>query len=113
MIAFNCKPLSANPSVEPLVFEWDERTGAITGPSADLVKEVAADGGVPLHPAPAWHTFGAEPLKSRADVAAIIGHLHQLPDELAADYPAVEEEAGIVEILDADGRVVSTSDVVF
>lgn len=113
MIAFNCKPLSANPSVEPLVFEWDERTGAVTGPSADLVKEVAADGGVPLHPAPAWHTFGAEPLKSRTDMAAIIGHLHQLPDDLIDAYPAVDEEPGIVETLDADGRVVSTSDVVF
>ena len=113
MIAFNCKPLSANPGVEPLVFEWDERSGTVTGPGAALVKALAADGGVPLHPAPAWHSFGAEPLKSRADVAAIIGHLHQLPDELAADYPVVEEEAGIVEILDADGRVVSTSEVVF
>ena len=113
MIAFNCKPLSANPSVEPLVFEWDERTGAITGPSADLVKEVAADGGVPLHPAPAWHTFSAEPLKSRADMAAIVGYLHQLPEELAGDYPAVEDEPVVAEILDADGRVVGTDQVVF
>lgn len=113
MIAFNCKPLSANPSVEPLVFEWDERTGAVTGPSAELVKEAAADGGVPLHPAPAWHPFGAEPLKSRADVAAIIGHLHQLPEDLAGDYPAVDDEPVVAEILDADGRVVGTDQVVF
>ena len=113
MIAFNCKPLSANPSVEPLVFEWDALTGAVTGPSAAQVKEVAADGGVPLHPAPAWHTFGAEPLKSRADLAAIVGHLHQLPGELAGDYPTVDEEPGFVEVIDAEGRVVSTAEVVF
>lgn len=36
MIAFNCKPLSANPSVEPLVFEWDERTGAVTQARAQI-----------------------------------------------------------------------------
>ena len=113
MTAFSCKPLSANSNVEPLVFEWDALTGAVTGPSAAQVKEVAADGGVPLHPAPAWHTFGAEPLKSRTDLAAIIGHLHQLPDDLIDAYPAVDEEPGIVETLDANGRVVSTSDVVF
>ena len=75
MIAFNCKPLSANSGVEPLVFEWDERSGTVTGPGAALVKALAADGGVPLHPAPAWHAFGAEPLKSRADLAAIVGHV--------------------------------------
>ena len=113
MIAFNCKPLSANPGVEPLVFEWDARSGSVTGPGAALVKALAADGGVPLHPAPAWHAFGAEPLKSRADLAAIVGHLHQLPDELAGDYPTVVEEAGVVQTLDADGRVVSTVEVVF
>ncbi|MCK6376845.1 MAG: hypothetical protein L6Q69_22485 [Zoogloea sp.] len=113
MIAFNCKPLSANPSVEPLVFEWDALTGAVTGPSAAQVKEAAADGGVPLHPAPAWHTFSAEPLKSRADLAAIVGHLHQLPGELAGGYPAVDEEPGFVEVLDAEGRVVATGEVDF
>lgn len=113
MIAFNCKPLSANPGVEPLVFEWDERSGTVAGPGAALVKALAADGGVPLHPAPAWHAFGAEPLKSRADLAAIVGHLHQLPDELAGDYPAVVEEASVVQTLDADGRVVSTVEAVF
>ncbi len=113
MIALNCKPLSANPSVEPLVLEWDAFTGAVTGPSAAQVKEVAADGGVPLHPAPAWHTFSAEPLKSRADLAAIVGHLHQLPGELASDYPAVDEEPGFVEVIDSEGRVVSTAEVVF
>lgn len=46
-------------------------------------------------------------------LAAIVGHLHQLPDELAGDYPAVVEEAGVVQTLDADGRVVSTVEAVF
>lgn len=113
MPTFHCNPLSANPSVEPLVFGWDAEAGTVTGPSAEAIREAAADGGVPLHPAPAWHTFSAEPLKSRADMAAIVGYLHQLPEELAGDYPAVDDEPVVAEILDADGRVVGTDQVVF
>lgn len=109
----NCQPLSANPSVEPLDFEWDEAAGTVTGISADAIRAAAAEPGVPLHPAPAFHSFSATPLKTRADMAAIVGYLHHLPDELADDYPTIDDEPGLVEILDAEGRVVETLTVVF
>ncbi|MBS0354060.1 MAG: hypothetical protein JSR83_09190 [Proteobacteria bacterium] len=113
MIAFTCKPLSANPLIEPLVFEWDEHAGTVTGLSAELIRQAAADPGVPVHPLPAWHAFSAEPLKNRADLAAIVGYLHQLPAELATAYPAPLDELVTVEVLDADGKVVESSDVVY
>lgn len=113
MISFNCKPLSANPLVEPLVFDWDSVSGTVSGTSAELIRQAAAEGGTRVHPMPAFHEFGAEPLKSRTDMAAIIGLLHQLPTELADAYPVVDDEPVAVEVLDADGQVIETVNVVF
>lgn len=110
---FHCPALSGNPLAEPLDFEWDEEAGTVSGASAEVIRAAAKDGGVPLNPLPAFHDFGPDPLRSRADMAAIIGYLHQLPEALAGDYPVVADEPGVVEVLDADGRVVETLHVVF
>lgn len=110
---FNLHPLSANPGINPLEFEWDEASGTVTGASADVIRSAAAEFGVPLHPAPAFHRFSANPLKSRADMAAIIGHLHQLPAELAHCYPTVDDAPETVEVLDSGGRIVEKINMVF
>lgn len=70
-----------------LVFDWDESTGAVTGPDAARVLELATWCTVPMHPHPWSYQLGPEPTKSRADMAAMLGWNHRLPPELAAAYP--------------------------
>lgn len=89
MMHFNCPTFSGNPKMRPLVFDWDEVNGEVSGPDADYVLARVADGGVDIHPLPSYHEFSDEPLKSRVDMAAIIGVWHRVPDELRAFYPDV------------------------
>lgn len=112
MISIRCKPLSANPSIEPLEFEWDERAGTVTGRSADIIRDAAAEPGMPVHPMPGYHEFSAAPLQSLADMAAIVGYLHELPAELADAYPAQVDEPVVAELIGSDGTV-STLDVLY
>lgn len=97
----------------PLVFDWDEVAGTVSGQSTrEIMKHVEA-GSVPLHPMPNFHAFSPEPLKSRADMAAIVGYLHELPDELVDAYPADDTQPVMVEYLDADGNVVAKHEVIY
>jgi hypothetical protein len=91
---FDCPTFSGNPLIKPLVFDWDDEAGTVSGPGAEDILRWAAAGGVPMHPMPAGHTFSAEPLKSRTDLAAIIGLLHRLPPELQDAYPLLDEGGG-------------------
>lgn len=89
MMHFHCPSFSGNPDIKPLVFDWDEVAGTVSGPDADYIRSRAAAGGMPINPPPSHHEFSAEPLKSRTDVAAIIGLWHRVPDDLIAWYPQV------------------------
>ena len=91
--SFECQTFSGNPLVGPLIFDWDDDAGIVSGPSAEEIMRYARLGGIPMHPMPAEHTFSGEPLKSRADMAAIIGYRHLLPNELQGAYPALIEGA--------------------
>lgn len=91
---FNCQTFSGNPLIEPLVFDWDEEAGTVSGPGAAEILRWVAAGGVPMHPAPASHTFSADPLKNRTDMAAILGLLHRLPPDLQGAYPQLVDEGG-------------------
>lgn len=86
---FNCPTTSGNPLMGPLVFDWDEETGTVSGPDADFILESASSAGIQIHPLPSYHTFSAQPLKSRTDMAAIIGLWHRVPEALLACYPQV------------------------
>jgi hypothetical protein len=88
---FECPTFSGNPLVAPLIFDWDDEAGTVSGPSAEEITRYAGLGGIPMHPMPAEHTFSGEPLKSRTDMAAIIGYRHQIPSELQAAYPELIE----------------------
>lgn len=88
---FDCPTFSGNPLIGPLVFDWDDEAGTVSGPSAADIMQVVHSGGVPMHPMPVAHTFSAEPLKSRTDLAAIIGHRHRLPVALKDAYPELIE----------------------
>ena len=84
---FTCKTIVPDPT-GPLVLDWDDETGTVTGPGAAHIRRWLRAGVVPLHPYPASHILARGPLRRRADLAAIIGVWHRLPDELLADYPA-------------------------
>lgn len=94
---YDCRPWDQR--AEPLVFDWDEEAGEVSGPSAGRIREIAAQGYVPIYPPPQDWIFGPEPLKDRADMAAIIGFEHELPEDLAEHYPGrftPEPEDGVI-----------------
>lgn len=94
---FTCKPRPGHET--PLVFDWDDETGKVSGPSAAWILELAARSYVPIYPPPQDWPLGPEPLKSKADMAAIIGYRHELPEDLAEHYPGrftPEPEDGVI-----------------
>jgi len=86
---FECPSCSGNPQIKPLIFDWDDEAGTVSGPGAIEIMRWAEAGEVPMHPIPAAHTLSSTPLKNRTDLAAIVGHLHWLPPELKDAYPAL------------------------
>lgn len=81
-----CAPIT--PRAGALVVDWDDEAGTVSGPGAEHIQRWARCGTVPLHPRPATHTLSDAPLKTPADLAAIIGIDHHLPEFLAGHYPA-------------------------
>ncbi|MGI9212616.1 MAG: hypothetical protein ACR2HF_09095 [Methylococcaceae bacterium] len=77
---------------KPLIFDWDEETGTITGPGAPRILEMAKWGGAKYgpHPGLSWE-FSAEPLKSKTDMAVIIGRNNRIPEDLAPYYPRYKD----------------------
>jgi hypothetical protein len=75
---------------QPLVFTWHDETGEVSGPSAELVREIA-QGEAKYGPPPGgmW-TFSAGALKSRAEMAVLIASEWELPAELRDDFPLYE-----------------------
>jgi hypothetical protein len=98
---FNCQGSPAWVR-EPLVFDWNDATGEVTGPGADFVLAVFKDGIVSAHPVP-W-SWDLTSTKNRTDIAAVIGSGWALPDELADDYPQCPEQDPYVR--DMDGNII-------
>lgn len=85
-----------------LSFRWDSDTGALSGRDAGLVavlvEAALEDAGVAGHPAPWWIPV-SDPLHEPAEMAAVIGESHLLPEPLAAYYPEPpREEPADVEV---------------
>lgn len=107
-----CEPATQNPSIPKLDLLWDGDAGTLSGEGEGWVRELMRVGSVRCHPGPGHtHTLSPEPLRSRTDMAAMIGQAHRLPAELAADYPFGADEDVVVELLDADGNTVSVDRV--
>ena len=89
-----CKPLSWTTGLETLDFEWNEETGEVSGKSADTVKKWAGMAGelIATNPIPSSYQLSAEPLRSRQDLAALLGMWYELPEWLAEAYPKPEDE---------------------
>ncbi len=100
------------PYVLPLVFDWDMATGEVSGPGAQWILDVARHGSTPAHPVPWQWTFSKTPLKSKTDMAAIVGYEHALPADLADFYPKWQGSgAPDTSYTDTDGVVVIGNDV--
>jgi hypothetical protein len=85
-----------------LVFDWDEEAGTVSGRDADRIIELVRLGGTMCHPYIWDCEFSKFPLKSKTDMAAIIGWKHKLPEDLIDYYPQLIEEP----VLDEDGNVI-------
>jgi hypothetical protein len=85
---YHCKPLTWHEDT-PLVFDWDDETGEISGPSAGRILDMATWSYIPIYPPPQGWDLSQEPLKSKADMAAIIGYRHELPEDLREHYPGL------------------------
>lgn len=96
---FDLAPLS--PKGARLTFQWDSEAGTVSGPDADTVRALASDSQILIQPWPTVHKFSGDPLRSLADMAAIVGFGWQLPAELAEHYPQPPVEPD----LDLDGLV--------
>ena len=72
----------------PLVFDWDEQSGAITGPGAVAIAALRRVGVVNYgpHPPGQWTFAEGAPL-SATDLAAIVGHAWCVPEALLPHYP--------------------------
>lgn len=103
---FDCPWIAPHISY-PLVFDWDDETGEITGPSADMVLAIFRDGVVDARPEP-W-SWNLTSTKNRADIAAVIGSSWVLPAELADDYPRQEDvDEDDLYFIDADSNRIGT-----
>ena len=74
---------------DSLIFEWDDATGEVTGPSASLVLEMVKGMASYGPPPGSYWTFTANALKSRGEMALLIASCWELPEEFRADLQAL------------------------
>lgn len=82
---------SFTPGYDTLILDWNDETGEVTGPGAAIVMEMATWPCVELHPLPGGHTLGPDPLRSKRDMAAILGSHWHCPRVLIRHYPRVRQ----------------------
>ncbi len=93
---------------------WDESAGTISGEGESWSRDLMSAGEVDCHPRPGHtHKLSAQPLRSRTDMAALIGYAHRLPDLLANDYPFGTDDAVVAELLDDVGNVIGIDHVLY
>jgi hypothetical protein len=97
----------------PLVFDWDDETGEITGPGAEEILEQFRFGSVGTAEPASWPLTST---KSKTDLAAVVGKRYILPPELTGYYPQTEydeDDNGFMEILDSNGAVIQRIPVIY
>lgn len=84
------KHYECQPSVwheKPLIFDWDDETGDVTGPGAELILKISTFDAVLAGPYPMEWKLSNNPLSNKTDMAAIIGLYWRVPDDLLPFYP--------------------------
>ena len=79
------------PHAQALVFDWDITTGEVSGPGAQWILDMAKGSSIDAHPLPWGWTFSSTPLKSKTDMAAIVGLQHELPAGSGQLLPSIAE----------------------
>jgi len=105
----HCLPLwsdAQSPFNQPLVLDWDEQAGTVSGPGAALLLALWAEGSAIIVPPPgaAW-PLGPDSLRSRTDMAALIGQAWCVPPFLVDAYPVDNGGFPDKTYTDADGVV--------
>lgn len=110
-----CEPATGNQHIPKLDLVWDERAGTISGEGESWIRDLIKSGEVKCHPGPGWfHKLSADPLRSRTDMAALTGCAHRIPDALVDAYPSGSDDEDIVaELLDENGNVIGTEQVLY
>ena len=112
---------TCNPTVwhgKPLVFTWDDVTGAVTGPGAKQILLASQEVGLVGHPYPSFWEFdgGAgdgQHITSKRTLALIVGQEHSLPGDLAVFYPVAQADGFQDKShTDADGTFVIGRDMI-
>ena len=73
-----------------LEFDWDEEKGEISGKHSDWFSRFSSGQRVRALPYPWYQELGAEPFKSKRDMALMLGYYYKLPDDLRDYYPVCE-----------------------
>lgn len=84
-----------SPVLDSLDFKWDDETGELDGRDAARVRELVegaiAEGWAPIEPGPSSFPI-TDPLHNLAELAAVLGARHRLPEWLREHYPAVSSD---------------------
>jgi hypothetical protein len=102
---FNCPDRVFPGKGYDLVFDWDDETGEITGPSADRILADFREGIVSIFGTIAHKLTST---KNKTDLAAVVGESNVLPPELADCYPECEDVDP--NVYDLEGNVVGQVD---
>ncbi len=84
----------ATHGTDVLSIRWDEDAGTFTGRDAERARELVRYAEqarfVAIHPHPCSHELSANPMRSRADLAAVFGRSYILPAILLEALPCGE-----------------------
>lgn len=112
---FNLKPHST--VYAPLQFSWNETTGEVSGPGAELVRNNATAalkfGHIAIHPISACIDCTANPLTSRALLAAMLSYDYQLPKVLADGLATAPDKQHSGEFEGVEFIAVDDSEITF
>jgi hypothetical protein len=101
------------PHTKPLIFDWDEATGTVSGRDSARIIEISTWGEVDAHPYGFVHQLSKKTLRNKTDIAAILGREYRLPDDLLPFYPQFEDDGFPEETyVDEDGTLVIGRDMI-
>ena len=91
---YECKAFrfSQFDNLPPLIFDWDDETGEISGRDKDYFEQFDPNESLYIpHPNPGFvYKLGSDPFKSKEDMAAMIYYRYKVPNDLKEYSPKLE-----------------------